>query len=74
MMHETDEMRKVANKIQADHNKGYDVMNRINAYIKKYLVYCEDCRTEDVTPVHDCEEIQQRKLDARNIEEYMDFI
>jgi len=75
MMHETDEMRKKADKIQADYDDGFDVMNRINAYIKKYLIpYCEDCKTEFVTPKHDCEEIQQRRQDDGNIEEYMDFI
>ena len=74
-MQETPEMTKTADKIIEDYEAGHDVMNRINAYIKKYLIpYCEDCKTENVTPKHDCEEIQQRNEDERNIKDYMDFI
>ena len=74
-MHESEEMRKKADKIQADYDDGYDVMNRINAYIAKYLIpYCEDCRTENVTPKHDCDGLNQRRQDERSIKERLDFI
>ena len=75
MMQETLEMKRTADKILADHEDGFDVMARIDAYIAKYLIpYCEGCRTEFVTPQHDCAGINQRREDERSIKERLDFI
>jgi len=79
MMHETPEMKKTADKIESDYHEGVDVMNRINAYIKKYLIpFCKDCKTENVTPKHDCELTQQRKQNAKKKEleqiDHMDYV
>lgn len=77
MMHETEEMKKDFDKIYRDYLEGFDVMDQLNASIKKYLIpFCEDCQTENVTPKHDCEEIQQRKKDERDekAREYLDSL
>ena len=74
MMYETDEMKKIADNIEADYKAGHDVMARIDAYIEKFLIDCDKCKTKNVTRKHDCAALKKRNEDERNIKDYMDFI
>lgn len=66
MIYESEEMKRMADRILSDYDDGRDVTNRINLYLTKYInPFCEECKTEFIPFEHDCEQQKRDKEDER---------